>query len=329
VWYTICTVTTGAGQRLSSTSLTTGEGGALVARQLYHPYGTVRYSEGTLPTDFTYTGQRDVPGTGLVFMHARYYHAALGRFVSADTIVPSPSNPQDFDRYAYTRNSPLRYTDPTGHYIFEEEPRDPLIQDDPRVRRSYFQWLCANGEFTLAWKYVQETYHTTDKLPDGQVPDGERWSSDPIIAYTEGLEEHTHIVYGRNAFIPLDAFLAGEVWYSELWAAGIQWHEYEHVLQRTTYVDSTLVYDMTTEGEREYAAYCAEKAFYASHNASGLYGDNARENAEDYWRYGQQERWEMEYENSNGHPPAGGLKSKMWDKIVQMQVPLCPSYPVQ
>ena len=48
----------------------------------------MRYSEGALPTDFTYTGQRDVPGTGLIFMHARYYHAGLGRFASADTIVP-------------------------------------------------------------------------------------------------------------------------------------------------------------------------------------------------------------------------------------------------
>jgi len=38
-----------------------------------------------------------------------------GRFVQADTIVPKPENPQDLNRYSYTRNNPLRYTDPTGH----------------------------------------------------------------------------------------------------------------------------------------------------------------------------------------------------------------------
>jgi len=30
-------------------------------------------------------------------------------------VVPSPGNPQDLNRYAYTRNNPLRYTDPSGH----------------------------------------------------------------------------------------------------------------------------------------------------------------------------------------------------------------------
>jgi len=33
--------------------------------------------------------------------------------------VPSPGNPQSLNRYAYTLNNPLRYTDPTGH--FEED----------------------------------------------------------------------------------------------------------------------------------------------------------------------------------------------------------------
>ncbi len=104
------------GDHLGSTSLTTDESGGMVARQLYHPYGTTRYSEGTLATDFGFTGQRH-DGTGLVFMHARYYHPMLGRFISADTMVPSPGNPQDFNRYTYTRNNPVLYTDPSGHFI--------------------------------------------------------------------------------------------------------------------------------------------------------------------------------------------------------------------
>jgi hypothetical protein len=41
----------------------------------------------------------------------------LGRFLSADTIVPSPGNPQALNRYAYTQNNPLKYTDPSGHFI--------------------------------------------------------------------------------------------------------------------------------------------------------------------------------------------------------------------
>jgi hypothetical protein len=48
-------------------------------------------------------------------MHARYYHAGLARFTQADTIVPEPGNPQDLNRFAYTRNNPVLYVDPSGH----------------------------------------------------------------------------------------------------------------------------------------------------------------------------------------------------------------------
>ena len=37
------------------------------------------------------------------------------RFISPDTIVPEPGNPQALNRYSYTLNNPLKYTDPTGH----------------------------------------------------------------------------------------------------------------------------------------------------------------------------------------------------------------------
>ncbi|MCB8943972.1 MAG: hypothetical protein H6658_09475 [Ardenticatenaceae bacterium] len=40
----------------------------------------------------------------------------LNRFLSADSIVPNFTNPQSLNRYSYVLNSPLRYTDPTGHW---------------------------------------------------------------------------------------------------------------------------------------------------------------------------------------------------------------------
>ncbi|MEO6063438.1 MAG: polymorphic toxin-type HINT domain-containing protein [Thermoflexales bacterium] len=46
---------------------------------------------------------------------ARGYSPALGRFISADTIVPGAENPQAFNRYAYVLGNPLAYVDPSGH----------------------------------------------------------------------------------------------------------------------------------------------------------------------------------------------------------------------
>ena len=57
---------------------------------------------------------------GLIYMNARYYLPEIGRFISADTIVPDPANPQSFNRYGYTLNNPVNFTDPTGHLTDEE-----------------------------------------------------------------------------------------------------------------------------------------------------------------------------------------------------------------
>ena len=48
-------------------------------------------------------------------MGARWYSPLLGHFLSADSIVPRPGDPQSLNRYAYTRNSPITRVDPNGH----------------------------------------------------------------------------------------------------------------------------------------------------------------------------------------------------------------------
>jgi RHS repeat-associated protein len=67
----------------------------------HYPYGEERWRSGTLPTDYRFTGQRSLPSMKLYHMGARFYDSALGRWISADTIVPDPANPQGFNRYLY------------------------------------------------------------------------------------------------------------------------------------------------------------------------------------------------------------------------------------
>lgn len=47
--------------------------------------------------------------------NARFYSAYLGRFISPDSVVPEPGNPQAFNRYSYVVNNPLKHIDPSGH----------------------------------------------------------------------------------------------------------------------------------------------------------------------------------------------------------------------
>jgi RHS repeat-associated protein len=81
----------------------------------YKAFGASRFTSGTTPTSYRYTGQREEISFGLYYYGARWYDPALGRFTQADTIVPDPTDAKQYDRYAYVSNNPLKYTDPSGH----------------------------------------------------------------------------------------------------------------------------------------------------------------------------------------------------------------------
>lgn len=86
--------------------------GILVGSQLYSPYGSSRYSNGTLPTSIGFTGQQTDSVTGLDYYNARYYDPTVGQFLSADT---KQGNAQGINPYAYVGGNPETRTDPTGH----------------------------------------------------------------------------------------------------------------------------------------------------------------------------------------------------------------------
>ena len=111
---------------LGSTSVLTDGNGTSEEDLVYYPYGETFTNTGTADVAYKYTGKERDGSTGLYFYEARYYDAALGRFISADTIVPDPTDPQAFNRYSYVINNPLRYTDPTGHGPFDQAIIDIL-----------------------------------------------------------------------------------------------------------------------------------------------------------------------------------------------------------
>jgi RHS repeat-associated protein len=86
--------------------------GTLDSSITFFPFGSTR--TGSVNTAKKFTGQR-LDDTGLYYYGARYYDATIGRFISTDTIVQNPANPQTLNRYSYCLNNPLKYIDPTGH----------------------------------------------------------------------------------------------------------------------------------------------------------------------------------------------------------------------
>ncbi len=108
----------------------------------YDPFGNYRTWPGSnvnpLISDRGFTGHihdntGDYPtqNVGLIYMNARYYLPEVGRFISPDTIVPEAGEPQSFNRYAYVRNSPLNFTDPTGNREIGANENDLLFFQPP------------------------------------------------------------------------------------------------------------------------------------------------------------------------------------------------------
>ena len=105
----------------------TSASGSLLTRSSYQPFGARRSGDwlGSAPTATEwqqikattprgYTDHEHVDNLGVIHMNGRVYDPALGRFLSPDPLVQAPYDTQGLNRYAYVRNNPLRYTDPSG-----------------------------------------------------------------------------------------------------------------------------------------------------------------------------------------------------------------------
>ncbi len=70
-----------------------------------------------LPGNHGYTGHEHLPGFGLINCNARLYDPALGRFLMPDPFIQDPASTQNFNRYSYCLNNPLKYTDESGEKL--------------------------------------------------------------------------------------------------------------------------------------------------------------------------------------------------------------------
>ncbi len=108
---------------LGSTRVVTNSSGANVEEIHYYPYGETLSDTGSVSVKHKFTSQELDRETGLYYYGARYYDPVLARFISADPIVPDPTNPQALNRYSYVLNNPLKYIDPNGHGFFSKIKR--------------------------------------------------------------------------------------------------------------------------------------------------------------------------------------------------------------
>lgn len=104
----------------------TDENSEIVYTQSFDAWGRTRNAEDLSYENITerpnwlwrgYTGHEHLDEFGLINMNGRLYDPVIGRMLSPDNYVQSPTYSQSYNRYSYVWNNPLRYTDPSGEFI--------------------------------------------------------------------------------------------------------------------------------------------------------------------------------------------------------------------
>jgi RHS repeat-associated protein len=152
---------------LGSTRLVTDGGANVLRRYDYLPFGeqlgpgvngrSSKYSTpGVADGDSVkFTGKERDAETGLDYFGARYMSSAQGRFTSADPITVTPArveDPQQLNLYAYARNNPLKYIDPTGMII----DTDDLSEKD---KKKWAQIVALANKQDANGNYVNKNLH--------------------------------------------------------------------------------------------------------------------------------------------------------------------------
>jgi RHS repeat-associated protein len=78
-------------------------------------FGVPTHTQGASPQPFGFTQQQHDPEAALLYLRAREYDPALGRFIQRDNTFGNRFNPQQLNRFSYSLNSPVTFTDPSGH----------------------------------------------------------------------------------------------------------------------------------------------------------------------------------------------------------------------
>ena len=123
----------------------------------YDAFGNTEYAEETVRNRFRYTGQQYDSVTGQYYLRVRYYNPVIGRFLQEDTYYGDGLN-----LYAYCRNNPVRYYDPSGHDACPKALQDqmkgqgiPDVEIAQNVER--IQALIADEKLSIEDAYKQVT----------------------------------------------------------------------------------------------------------------------------------------------------------------------------
>ena len=96
-------------------NLTDAEGN-VTKTYTYDAFGVEKNIDSSDTNAFRYCGEYYDTETGTIYLRARYYNPAIGRFISRDSYAGKASDPLSLNLYTYCHNNPIFNFDPSGHF---------------------------------------------------------------------------------------------------------------------------------------------------------------------------------------------------------------------
>lgn len=109
---------------LGSIIAISNQSGDIVEKRLFDAWGNIikiQDANGNIINalsvlDRGYTGHEHLQSVGLIHMNGRLYDPMVHRFLQPDNNIQDFFNTQNYNRYGYVLNNPLKYSDPSGEF---------------------------------------------------------------------------------------------------------------------------------------------------------------------------------------------------------------------
>ena len=132
--------------------------GAVTKTYKYDAFGVEKNIDNSDTNAFRYCGEYYDTETGTIYLRARYYNPATGRFISRDSFAGRRSDPLSLNLYTYCGNNPVIYTDPLGHdyyYFYGEDQKEAFeanrnqLEDSGEIVHPFY--IQSEKDFTENW----------------------------------------------------------------------------------------------------------------------------------------------------------------------------------
>ncbi len=194
--------------------------------------------------DRGYTGHEHLVRHRLINMNARLYDPSIGRFLSPDPYIQDGETTQNFNRYSYCLNNPLKYKDENGEFFlftifnavtdfFGNMFKHGFNVSQYSWKRTVNAWKIDMGMFkgnfgqvlnkwtygifnSLVGNIVSQVYNTVGKVDD--------------VTYLDGMAALSGATHGNSA-MTIGHYSLGPENYQASWTDNLFVHEYGHYIQ--------------------------------------------------------------------------------------------------